>query len=191
VENRTPAENSLTVFGTATFANSDFYAQASGRHLFLLGVQYTRALASNNFLTFDYTPEVIPLSVLLQPHLGALLISPGQQPISSVQNAYGTGLSPIAFQFLFRPQKRIQPLIATSEGFLYFSRNVPSIVAAQFNFTAAARVGFNVRLNNDKRLSFAYVFHHFSNAFEARDNPGTDSQMLYIGYIFPFSRKVQ
>jgi hypothetical protein len=77
----------------------------------------------------------------------------------------------------------LQPLVGTDEGFLYFSRNVPSPLAARFNFTVAVRLGLRVRLDHGKALSFEYIYHHISNGYRAVQNPGVDSQMLCFGFI--------
>jgi hypothetical protein len=58
------------------------------------------------------------------------------------------------------------------------------VAAAQFNFVADGRIGAKILLPSEQTMSVAYVFHHFSNGFEARNNPGVDSQMIYAGYTF-------
>jgi hypothetical protein len=57
-------------------------------------------------------------------------------------------------------------------GFLHFSSKVPSVAAAQFNFVADGRIGAKILLRSGQTMSVAYVFHHLSNGFEARNNPG-------------------
>src|ERR1700682_4439418 len=97
---------------------------------------------------------------------------------SHTETTFGAGVSPIGLELRFIPHGRLQPLVGTDEGFLYFSRNVPSPSAAQFNFTVDVRFGLHVRLDHGKALSFEYIYHHLSNGYRAVQNPGVDSQML-------------
>lgn len=186
-----PARNSFTAFGTVTFANSDFYAQAFDRHLSLFGIRYSRVLAANHIFVFSYTPEIIPAALLTEPAFGSFTLPTRVPPITHTQPTYGAGANPLGLEFLFLPGHRIQPFVSSNVGFLYFSRNVPSIFAAQFNFAADGRAGVRIPLHGRKAISAAYVFHHFSNGFQAPDNPGVDSQMIYLGYTFAFHRKKQ
>jgi hypothetical protein len=104
-------------------------------------------------------------------------------PFTHTETTFGAGVSPIGLELRFMPHRRLQPLAGTSEGFLYFSRNVPSPAAAQFNFTVDVRFGLRVRLDHGKALSFEYIYHHLSNGYRAVENPGVDSQMLCFGYV--------
>ena len=180
--------NSLTLFGTGTFANSDFYAQASPSHLFLFGVSFRRRVAGNNVLEFSYTPDIIPFAALIQPRLSGTIITSNTQTETQLRNGYGAGANPIGFEVSLLPHRRLQPFLRSSGGFLYFNTAVPSPAAAQFNFTAAAAFGVRAVLEKGRALDFAYVFHHLSNAFQAQDNPGVDSQMFYFGFTFSLGR---
>jgi hypothetical protein len=83
----------------------------------------------------------------------------------------------------------VQLLLDAQGGFLYFSSKVPSVSAARFNFVADERVGVKIILSSARSLSVAYVFHHLSNGFEAKDNPGVDSQMIYAGFTFNLPKR--
>jgi len=183
------SRNSLTLFGTATFANNSFYAQTFDRHLSLVGLRYGRLLSRNRFLSVRYVPEIIPAAVLSEPSVDGIALPRRVPHLTGTEYVYGVGANPVGFELLFAPAGKIRPFLSTNEGFLYFRRNVPSFFAAQFNFAADVRAGASIRLNGERTISFAYVFHHFSNAFEARDNPGVDSQMIYVGYTFSFRRR--
>lgn len=180
--------NSLTIFGTVTLANNSFYADAFDRHLYLFGVRYSRVLARTNTFAFSYTPEIIPVALLTQPAIGRFALPRSIPPFTRTEVTYGAGANPVDFEFLFLPNRKFQPFISPSVGFLYFGKNVPSFFAAQFNFAADGRAGIRIPLNSGRAISAAYVFHHFSNGFQARDNPGVDSQMIYMGYSFGFGR---
>lgn len=186
---QTAFRDTLTVSGAATFSNSDFYAQTSSSHLFLLGLEYSHRLLVNEVFTLSYAPQILPFALFSQPRVSAAAtLSPTPHPTSPSGPVYGAGASPIGLGFFFAPAHKIEPFVSTAAGFLYFTRNIPSPTAAQFNFTVEGRAGVRLRLHQGSALSFGYMFHHLSNAFEAVTNPGVDSQMLYFGYTFSLVR---
>jgi hypothetical protein len=134
--------NSFTVVGTATFANGSIEGSAFDRHLFLAGIRYSRILVRRDILTLSYDPELLPGAWLSQPILGDdhRAVQRSIPPFTHTETAFGAGASPIALELAFLPARALQPLVGTDEGFLYFSRNVPSPLAARFNFTLAVRL---------------------------------------------------
>lgn len=185
--------NAFTVFGNATFANTKLYGDATQRHLFLVGIAYRHILMRKKDFFVSYAPELVPIAVLLQPHPSlprpsvsgngtVLATSPGAAP--EFRNSIGTGINPVGFELSFLPNRGFHPFLAADCGFLYFNRNVPSAAAAQFNFAAAGRIGVQLATANRSAISIGYEFHHFSNADEAHDNPGLDSEMIFVGYTF-------
>jgi hypothetical protein len=177
--------NSFTIVGTATIANGSIEGDAFDRHLFLAGFRYSRTLVHREIATFSYSPELLPGAWLSQPILGDdhQAVQRSIPPFTHTETTVGAGASPIAVELTFLPARMLQPLVGTDEGFLYFSRNVPSPLAARFNFTVAVRLGLRVRLDHGKALSFEYIYHHMSNGYRAVQNPGVDSQMLCFGFI--------
>lgn len=182
--------NAWTIFANTSLANATLYGTSRDRHLTLFGLQYARLLLDKNAFALNYTPEIIPLAVLSQPALGHLAV-PVRTPLTHNQIAYAAGANPIGAELVLLPQKRVQPLIGTTEGFLFFNRNVPSPLAAQFNFAFTVGTGVKARLTESTGISIGYFFHHFSNAGEARQNPGLDSHLISFGYIFGFPKRSQ
>jgi hypothetical protein len=182
------ARNSLAIVGAGTFANGAIRGVTSDRHLSLIGIRYSRLLAQTGVLTLRYTPEVVPAAWLSQPIWFDHIPLRRSTPYTHTETTYGAGASPVGFEFGFVPEGKLQPIVSTNEGFLYFSRNVPSFYAAQFNFTLEVRLGMRLRLDHARAWSFEYVYHHLSNAYMAAQNPGVDSQMLSVGYGFRLGR---
>lgn len=182
--------NAWTIFASTSVANATLYGTSLDRHLKLFGVRYTRLLLEKNTFALNYTPEIIPLAVLSQPALGNLAV-PARTPAARTQTAYAAGANPVGAELVLLPQKRVQPFIGTTEGFLFFNRNVPSPLAAQFNFAFAVGAGVKVRLSESTGISIGYFFHHFSNAAEAHQNPGLDSHLISFGYVFGFPKRSQ
>jgi hypothetical protein len=173
-ESRHYADNELTVFSAATFANSGFHAQESRSKLYLLGMRYGKRLYGKRLFGVSYTPELIPMVFVSQPVPQAALTTPGLRPQNMTHSSFGPAFSP--------GSHRLQPFMGGHAVFIYFGRNEPSALAAQSNFIGDGEVGLRIPLKSRKALTMAYRFHHFSNGFMARDNPGVDSQMLFIGF---------
>jgi hypothetical protein len=182
--------NAWTLFANTSVANATLYGTSRDRHLTLFGVRYTRLLLEKNAFTVDYTPEIIPLAILSQPALGTLAV-PVRTPLTHSQTAYAFGVNPIGAELALLPHKRVEPFVGTTEGFLFFNRNVPSPQAAQFNFAFTMGTGVRLRLSESTGISLGYFFHHFSNASEAHQNPGLDSHLISFGYVFGFPKRAQ
>jgi Lipid A 3-O-deacylase (PagL) len=181
-------KDALIFFSTASFANAHLYGSSSDRRLLLIGGKYSRLLYSNRFFVFSFTPGVTPIAILSQPVFGNIAVSRAVSPFTHNRATYGLGADPFGVEVSLLPRHRITPYVGTDEGFLYFSRNVPSESAAQFNFTIDVTAGVKIPLNGGREVSFAYMIHHFSNGYEAEENPGLDSQMFYFGYGFSLNR---
>jgi hypothetical protein len=177
-------KQNLNVFLTGTFANNSFYAKSFDRHLSLLGLQYGLLLKHNRIFALSYIPEITPVALLAQPSIRGFAVRRSILSVTQTQYVYGLGSNPVSFEVVFRPLHKLEPLLDAQGGFLYFSSRVPSVSAARFNFVADGRIGVKIVFSSARALSVAYVFHHLSNAFEAKDNPGMDSQMIYAGYTF-------
>jgi Lipid A 3-O-deacylase (PagL) len=182
--------NAWTVFANTSVANATLYGTSRDRHLTLFGLQYARLLLDKNAFALNYTPEIIPLAVLSQPALGHFAV-PARTPLTHHQIAYAVGANPIGAELVLLPHKRVQLFMGTTEGFLFFNRDVPSPLAAQFNFAFTVGTGVKARLTESTGISIGYFFHHFSNAAEAHQNPGLDSHLIRFGYIFGFPKKSQ
>ena len=180
--------NTITVFAAGSFANAHLLGKTSDRRLAWAGVRYSRLFAHNRLFLFSFTPEIIPVAVLSQPVFGDFALIKNFPPLTRRQVVYGAGANPMAVELSVFPGRKIQPYIGTAEGFLYFSRNVPFPLAAQFNFTVVVSTGMKVRLSAGRGLAFAYAYHHLSNASAARQNPGIDSHVVSIGYTFALHR---
>lgn len=186
-ENTIP-KNGLTVFATGTITNDSLYGRAFNRRLSLLGIQYERRLVEKHFFAILYAPQAIPLALLSEPAVEGIALLRSAPPFTSVEYILGSGLNPVSFQTIFRPSARVQPILAGNGGFLFFTKNVPTMLAAQFNFDVSTSGGLRFRLRRQRFLTLGYGFHHFSNGYTARDNPGVDSQIVYASYTFSGGR---
>lgn len=70
-------------------------------------------------------------------------------------------------------------------GFLVTSEDVPAEGGSQFNFTPQVGGGATFRMRNQEQLMVGLRWHHISNAELYPPNPGRDSILLYVGYLWP------
>jgi len=184
-------KNSVTIFSSTGLGDAHLFGSTSDRHLTLFGIEYRRSLVSRNRFGLSYTPELIPIAVLFQPSIGGFGVPNALEPFTHTQAVFGLGANPVGVEMSCVKFRRVKPFIGGNLGFLYFSKNVPLQFAAQLNFAADVKAGLDVSLNNSKAVTIAYVLHHFSNGYEAIENPGLDSQMLFVGFKFRFPARLQ
>lgn len=94
----------------------------------------------------------------------------------------GFGLSPVGFTLMDNTQKRLTPYIRTTGGMIFMERNFPTDGARKLNYTFDITLGANLRFNTFAMISFGYKFHHISNAETGNENPGLDSNFLFLKF---------
>ncbi len=148
------------------------------RELLLVNLQCARTLFVRRAVTFKYTAEVVPLALEFQP---TQIYQVGGQPLV---NPGGTlraaGANPIGFQANFG-SKRVQPFGSGSLGFLYFNRQMPVIGSSQFNYNITVGFGAQFFARPGRSFTVGWKYHHLSNNYQARFNPGLDSGVFYVG----------
>lgn len=96
----------------------------------------------------------------------------------------GEAMSPVGFQWNFRPRSKLQPLLDWHGGFMYSTRPIPIDFAGSFNFTVDAGAGIELYRTRTQSFRVEYRYHHISNAGTATYNPGIDSGLLQLTYAF-------
>lgn len=125
-------------------------------------------------LAIRYAPEVTLLAVMCETQKTE--VNP-RAPVCR----HGSGISPEAFQFLFRPRQRVQPFLSNAGGFLYFNDRVLSPQGSQFMYTIDFGGGFKLYTSPRNTVTIGYRYQHLSNANISKHNPGTDADTFYIG----------
>ena len=149
------------------------------RELFLVNLQYARTLFVARSLTFKYKADVVPLALEFQPTQvymvgGKPLVNPGG-------TLYAAGANPIGLQGNIG-SKWIQPFGSGSLGFLYFNRQMPVIGSSQFNYNITIGFGAQFFPRAGRSFTVGWKYHHLSNDYRARFNPGLDSGVFYVGF---------
>jgi hypothetical protein len=149
------------------------------RELFLLNLEYARTLFDTRPLTFKYTADIVPLALEFQP---TQLYTVGGKPLVNPGGTlYALGANPIGFQANVGP-RRIQPFASGSLGFLYFNRQMPVIGSSQFNYNITVGFGAQFLARPGRSFTLGWKYHHLSNNYEGRFNPGLDSGVFYVGF---------
>jgi hypothetical protein len=96
------------------------------------------------------------------------------------KRTYGSGLSPVGFQWDFFPSKRVQPFFSGDGGFIYFMDKVLSPQGSQFMYTVDFGTGINIFRKERQAVSIGYRYQHLSNANISVHNPGMDANTFYV-----------
>jgi len=96
----------------------------------------------------------------------------------------GHAMSPVGFQWNFRPRHKVQPLIIGHGGYMYSTRPIPVDNAGSFNFTFDLGAGVEIYRSQTRSIRADYRYHHISNDDTADFNPGIDSGMFQVTCSF-------
>ncbi len=97
---------------------------------------------------------------------------------------YVGALSPLGFRVSFFPRSRLQPIIGATAGFAVSTRDIPMFDTSAFNFTFGFGAGFQFWRSPGRATQIEYRFQHLSNADIGYNDPGVDSQMIHISYVW-------
>lgn len=157
------------------------------RHLVLVGIRAQWVLESLGPLSLAATSDLIPVAVL--SNNPTYRTEEGYWPDGTAAKykvwtgrsaVYGAGLSPIGLRLSLLANHGLSVFGAGAVGALWFTRDTPVPDAGQFNVTFEYGGGVEVNRNRNSVL-VGYKFHHMSNAYSARMNPGVDGNVIYIG----------
>ncbi|MDZ7806787.1 MAG: acyloxyacyl hydrolase [Gracilimonas sp.] len=92
----------------------------------------------------------------------------------------GYGISPFGFMVKNYKSDLFSPFAQTTAGIIYMDDYFPTDKARRLNFTFDIIIGNIFKLNSFTDLSLGYKFHHISNAQTGSQNPGLDSNFLFL-----------
>lgn len=96
----------------------------------------------------------------------------------------GQAMSPVGFQWNFRPRRQLQPFLIGHGGYLYSTKPVPTRDSGAFNFTFDFGFGLEWFETASRSVRLDYRYHHISNHGTAFENPGIDNGMFQLTYAF-------
>jgi hypothetical protein len=172
-------KNEFSHWYGVSFGSGHVFGFAQDRRLYVANVRYGRSFANIKSIKVRYTAEITPVAVLSEPYAGGVAtLGVG----TSREYIYGGGFSPLGLQINFRDRKRMQPVLDSNAGALWFTRPVLSPEASGFNFTIHLGFGLQMFVSQTRAVTVGYRYHHMSTANITDRNPGTDSHMVYVRF---------
>jgi hypothetical protein len=100
------------------------------------------------------------------------------------QWAMGAAMAPAGLQWNFLPHNRLQPFIVSHGGYMFSAHEIPVYGAGSFNFTVDAGGGIEYFRTHGQSIRAQWRYHHTSNHDTANFNPGIDSGLFQVSYVF-------
>jgi hypothetical protein len=177
------ARNEYGIWGGIAFHAPTLIGKTPDARFGDVGFRYGRVLTAAKAFTFEWTIDAVPVAILANSRSviapepgGGLLIARERKSV------YGFGAAPIGLKFSFRPNRRVQPFVHATGGFLYFGEDVPVDDAARFNFTFDFGGGVRIVSGNRRAFMIGYKYQHLSNGYRSPINPGADAEMIFGGF---------
>jgi Lipid A 3-O-deacylase (PagL) len=133
--------------------------------------------------------------ILTQPHLPGFLSGRFELAVDAVpafvvfqraNTAYGAGVNPVDFRWIFATRGRVAPYIELDGGTLFTTHEVPTGTST-VNFTPGAAFGIYFLGAHAWSLDVRYL--HISNAGLTVPNPGVNTVQLRLGFGKFFGKK--
>jgi Lipid A 3-O-deacylase (PagL) len=168
--------------------NPTLVGRTTDRPFFEFSVQYARVLRAGDNWALKYTAEIIPVAIIRQPRQGFAVNGDPVDLPGSKQKIYGAGVSPVGLQMNFRRGCMLQPYVSGTAGVLYFKDQVPVANSSKFNFELGLGAGVEIWHQENQSIRLGYKYHHISNGYTARHNPGVDSNLFSVGYAWSWGQ---
>ena len=91
----------------------------------------------------------------------------------------GYGVSPLGYLFLL-PRGQLNFYTGIKSGIMLMNKTFPTNKGRRINYSFDISFGVNRAIQKNTFLSFGYRFHHISNAQTGTQNPGIDSNFLFL-----------
>jgi len=153
------------------------------RDHFFIGMHMSTPVLRAGRMTLMYAPNVVPLVIISNnPRYANVTIGGIPRRVESGRGpVYGAGLVPFGLQVETRLTRNADLYSMAGLGGTWFSDVMPQDGARRFNFSIEFGGGIFLRTQRRHALQIGYKFHHFSNMYTARENPGVDAHVLYLG----------
>ncbi|MEP2446371.1 MAG: acyloxyacyl hydrolase [Balneola sp.] len=92
----------------------------------------------------------------------------------------GLGISPIGFLLEKKINNFLSYELSVSGSFILVDHEFPTDNGRKLNFTFDPSLTLQANLSESVNLSGGYKFHHISNAQTGKENPGLDSNFLFL-----------
>jgi hypothetical protein len=150
---------------------------------FFVGLHMATPVLRVGPLMLMYAPNWVPVIVISNnPKYHTVTTAGVARKVEYARGAvYGTGLVPFGLQGEARLTNNVDIYSMAGLGGAWFSDFMPQDGARRFNFSIEFGGGFLVGTQHRRAWQIGYKFHHFSNMYTARENPGVDGHVFYVG----------
>lgn len=172
--------------GAVNSPSTHFIGVTPDRNHLFLGIHANVHIVRRERWSVAFAPEVVPL-----------LLVTGTPRVVQITSEEGTGLfpgdpgpvagfamTPLGLEYQRRLGERWRWFGALGGGVVWFSRDVPIPFARAFNYTFEGGGGLLWRRSPRTAMRFGYKLHHLSNNYSARENPGLDGHVFFVGVSF-------
>jgi hypothetical protein len=94
----------------------------------------------------------------------------------------GFGVAPLGLQASVPFSERIELYGAGAVGVICFTDAIPVPDARRVNGTLEWGGGLTVHARPERSVQVGYKFHHISNLYTAKANPGLDGNVFYVSF---------
>ncbi len=101
-----------------------------------------------------------------------------------IHTASGVAVSPAGFEFEKLLNQHLALRLSTSGSFVIMDTTFPTDKGRKLNFTFDISPALSFKLTKPLSMVMGYKFHHISNAQTGRENPGIDSNFLFLSLQF-------
>ena len=133
--------------------------------------------------------------ILTQPHLPGFLSGRFELAVDAVpafvvfqraNTAYGAGVDPVDFRWIFATRGKVAPYLELNGGTLFTTHEVPTGTST-INFTSGA--AFGMYFLGERAWSLDVRYMHMSNAGLTVPNPGVNTVQVRVGLGKFFGKK--
>ena len=177
------AAGSVSPGGVLGSLQNGWFGLVGLRYHRLLIPHQRRHLATHDAATLTYTADLVPLARVTIPK-GTPPMARSLRTRSVTDRGLqtrGLGVYPIGLRVGFRPTRILRPFISGHTGLLYLFDALPDERGRRLNFAAGVGVGLEIAITRRTTVTLGYRYHHLSNGFRGRINPGFDANLLYVG----------
>ena len=134
----------------------------------------------------DYVVRAVPFVIARDNPTGVAIRFPfgwGLPSATSRSNTTGLGIKPLGLRGWLRRNAWAVHAEAVG-GFLRFGRPMLASNASRFNFVYELGVGISYDIPGNGRTLISYRRHHLSNGGLGQVNPGLNSHVIALSYVF-------
>jgi hypothetical protein len=153
------------------------------RNHFILGLHFATPVLRAGPFSLMYAPNATPLIMVSNNPRYRWVVTGGiaRKVEASRGPVFGAGVAPFGIQGEVRATRAVEVYSEAALGGMWFNDFMPTDGARRFNFSIEFGGGVYLWTNHHHAIQLGYKFLHMSNMYTARENPGVDGHVFYLG----------